>query len=89
MSRFSASRGRRESQRANDDAARTGLFHRTIVSANSNTFARTGRQDHPSLPHWPAYDNKRRATMILDEARRVENDPGRERRVLWQEIAAA
>jgi para-nitrobenzyl esterase len=50
-------------------------------------FARTGKPDHPAIPHWPAYTLERRATLILDENCRIEDDPGGETRALWQEIA--
>jgi para-nitrobenzyl esterase len=50
-------------------------------------FARTGKPGHAGIPHWPAYTAERRATLILDENCRVENDPGGETRALWQEIA--
>jgi para-nitrobenzyl esterase len=50
------------------------------------TFARTGRPDHPSIPTWPTYDANSRATLILDKACRIENDPRGEGRRLWQDI---
>jgi len=53
------------------------------------TFARTARPDHGSLPYWPAYDGERRATMMLGETSRVEDDPGGETRTLWREIVGA
>jgi para-nitrobenzyl esterase len=59
------------------------------MSGTWAAFARTGRPDRPSLPYWPAYDNERRATMILDEVCRVGDDPGEETRALWQEIVTA
>jgi len=46
-------------------------------------FARTGRPDLPGSPVWPAYDERRRATMIFDIASRVENDPRRWQRELF------
>ncbi|MFO1026903.1 MAG: carboxylesterase family protein [Acetobacteraceae bacterium] len=49
-------------------------------------FARNGRPDHPSIPHWPTYDAATRATLMLDETCRIENDPRGEGRQLWQEI---
>ena len=29
-------------------------------------FARTGNPNHPGLPNWPAFNDEKRATMILD-----------------------
>ena len=49
-------------------------------------FARNGVPDHPSIPHWPAYDTKTRATLMFDATCRVENDPRGETRALWQDI---
>jgi para-nitrobenzyl esterase len=44
-------------------------------------FARTGDPGHAGLPEWPAYDPERRATMLLGDACRVDEDPlGAERR---------
>jgi para-nitrobenzyl esterase len=46
-------------------------------------FARTGDPNIDSLPKWPAYDARRRATMVFDSPPRVENDPkGEVRRLL-------
>ncbi len=50
------------------------------------TFARSGRPDHPSIPPWPTYDAKTRATLMLDVKCRVENDPRKEGRHIWQVI---
>jgi para-nitrobenzyl esterase len=38
-------------------------------------FARTGNPATAALPDWPAYDAKRRATMIFDLESRVVDDP--------------
>jgi para-nitrobenzyl esterase len=46
-------------------------------------FARTGSPNTSGLPPWPAYDERRRATMIFDVASRVENDPRRWQRQLF------
>jgi para-nitrobenzyl esterase len=51
------------------------------VSSAWVAFARTGNPDHAGLPHWPAYDNKTRATMILNNECKVVNDPGKEERL--------
>jgi len=49
-------------------------------------FARTGRPDLPGSPVWPAYDERRRATMIFDIASRLENDPRRWQRELFAPV---
>jgi len=38
-------------------------------------FARTGKPGHTGLLAWPAYDEKARATMILDSPCAIRNDP--------------
>ena len=47
------------------------------------SFAATGDPNNPRLPQWAAYDQKRRATLILDDETRVEDDPRREFRAFW------
>jgi para-nitrobenzyl esterase len=56
------------------------------MSGTWAAFARNGRPDHPAIPAWPPYDTERRATMLLDSEWRVEDDHGREARLLWKEI---
>jgi para-nitrobenzyl esterase len=48
-------------------------------------FARTGNPNVKGLPEWPAFDLKRRATMVFDSQIRVVDDPrGNERRLFGQ-----
>jgi para-nitrobenzyl esterase len=56
------------------------------VSTTWATFARTGNPDNPAIPHWPAYSEGERATLLLDRECRVANDYGRETRLLWKEL---
>ena len=59
------------------------------MSATWAAFARNGNPDNAAIPHWPAYTLADRATMVLDTACHVENDPGRDARLLWGGIAQA
>ncbi len=51
------------------------------------SFARSSNPDHDEIPHWPAYTLDTRATMFLDAKCKVVNDPYREERLLWQQLA--
>ena len=44
-------------------------------------FARTGNPNTGKLPPWPAFDAKRRATLVIDDVSTVVDDPLREQRV--------
>ncbi len=57
------------------------------IAATWTAFARSGKPDNPAIPHWPAYTAADRATLVLDRECRVENDYGRETRLLWKELA--
>jgi para-nitrobenzyl esterase len=57
------------------------------IAATWTAFARTGNPDNPAIPHWPAYTTADRATLVLDSKCRIENDYGRETRLLWKEVA--
>jgi para-nitrobenzyl esterase len=46
-------------------------------------FARSGDPNHKGLPSWPAFDAKRRATMVFnDECRAVDDPHGAEQKLL-------
>jgi para-nitrobenzyl esterase len=50
-------------------------------------FARSGDPNHDGLPEWPAYDTRRRATMLFDVPCRTEHDPRPEERLAWEGMA--
>jgi len=52
-------------------------------------FAQTGDPNGAGLPDWPAFDTRRRATMILDRKPRVEDDPYRALRQFWLDMPEA
>ena len=56
-----------------------------IVGSTFAAFAKTGDPNCDQIPHWAAYDRASRATMIFDTECRVENDPTRELRLLWEQ----
>ena len=58
------------------------------LSAAFIAFAKAGDPNTPEIPHWPAYDSHARPTLVLDKDTRVENDPLRELRLLWDELYA-
>ncbi len=49
-------------------------------------FARTGQPAHAAIPAWPPYEATHRATLMLDNSCRIENDPRGQERLLWQQI---
>jgi len=49
-------------------------------------FAATGNPNNPALPDWAPYEGTRRATLILDENTRVENDPRAAFRDVWASL---
>jgi para-nitrobenzyl esterase len=52
-----------------------------VMSQAWINFARSGDPSQPRLP-WPAYDTRRRQTMILDVGSHVVEDPDRQARIL-------
>lgn len=55
-----------------------------ITAETWANFAHTGRPAHSALPDWPAFDTATRATMVLDTDCRLEHDPRRAGRSVWQ-----
>jgi para-nitrobenzyl esterase len=49
-------------------------------------FAKTGDPNTSELPRWPAYEASTRPTMIFDTQIKLEHDPLRELRELWDEL---
>ncbi len=59
------------------------------VSKTWATFARNGDPANDAIPAWSAYAAGRRATMLLDDACKVVDDPDGEVRPLWSKVATA
>jgi para-nitrobenzyl esterase len=49
-------------------------------------FARGGDPNHAGLPPWPAYDEARRATMLLGATCEVADAPWEAERRVWDAI---
>ncbi|HQS96527.1 MAG: carboxylesterase [Novosphingobium sp. 17-62-19] len=45
------------------------------IASSWAAFAANGTPDNPRIPHWPAYEPKRRATLIFDNTITVADDP--------------
>lgn len=58
------------------------------VSAAWSAFARTGHPAAAGLPHWSAYDPRTRNTMIIDVSPRIESDPDRPERGIYETLPA-
>jgi para-nitrobenzyl esterase len=57
-----------------------------IIGSAVIAFGKTGDPNCDKIPHWPAYDIESRPTMIFDLECRMENDPTRELRLLWEKL---
>ncbi len=51
-------------------------------------FAKTGNPDSGAIPNWPTYNTRERPVMIFDTQTRVQNDPNRELRLMWDTLMA-
>ena len=68
---------------------KSGRVLSAALSRSWVAFAATGNPNNALIPHWPAFDAKRRATMIFDEAIRVEDDPHGHIRRFWAAMPPA
>ena len=57
-----------------------------IVGSTIVAFGKTGNPNCDKIPYRPPYYRETRATMIFDLESRVENDPTRELRLLWEKL---
>ena len=67
----------------------TAADARRVAGAMSDAllaFARHGDPNHPGLPRWEQYSPARRATMVFDDASRLEDDPRGGERRLYQRV---
>jgi len=74
---------------ADQPQARTGsgVEARRLAGRMADSFialARSGNPNTSSLPHWRHYDLKSRPTMIFDRICRIEHDPRRKERLLFE-----
>ncbi len=59
------------------------------VSGAWTAFARTGNPNHAGLPHWPAFDETKRAVMILNDKCEAVDDPYGDARRMLQKVMSA
>ncbi|WP_085523712.1 carboxylesterase/lipase family protein [Tuberibacillus sp. Marseille-P3662] len=48
------------------------------------SFAHSGNPNTQEIPVWPGYDTNDRSTMLFNVESRIEKDPNREERVVWE-----
>jgi para-nitrobenzyl esterase len=51
-------------------------------------FARTGKPDHPGIPHWPPFDAKTRPVMEFNVRSKVVDDPLKDVRLALESMPA-
>jgi para-nitrobenzyl esterase len=78
--------GRNPASNTFGDASASSLACARNMSQMWSTFARTGRPAASGQPAWPAYTVPRRATMMIDAACKVVDDPFRPEREVWDAI---
>ena len=57
-----------------------------IMSDTWVAFARTGNPNHPGLPNWEPYDEKKRLTMVFDAECKEVSDPTKTDRLLLKAV---
>ena len=70
----------------NDCGQKEGKLMVERFAAAWTNFAKTGVPNSDLTPNWPAYDLKKRATMVFSTNTRVVNDYRRDFRLLWEEL---
>jgi para-nitrobenzyl esterase len=70
----------------NDCGQKEGKLMVNRFAAAWTNFAKTGVPNSDLTPNWPAYDLKKRATMVFNKKTRVVNNYRREFRLLWEEL---
>ncbi|MEH7178018.1 carboxylesterase/lipase family protein [Neobacillus vireti] len=48
-------------------------------------FAHSGNPNHALIPEWPHYEVNNRPTIVFHEKSKIENDPRRGERLVWEE----
>jgi para-nitrobenzyl esterase len=57
-----------------------------IMSDTWVAFAKPGNPNHPGLPKWEPYDEKKRLTMVFDAECKVGSDPTKTDRLLLKAV---
>ncbi|WP_372784273.1 carboxylesterase/lipase family protein [Phenylobacterium sp.] len=59
------------------------------IAASWVAFAATGDPNNPQIPHWPAFTNAGRSTLVFDTHTHVETDPRRAFLEVWRKAGRA